>query len=173
MPSSGKKSESWTSDTATCLTTWRSDRHTMSFLCVLHVWIQCTNVYVLWEKQSNFGMQIEILHTFFPSQGCRSMSVVTSLAHPVRQPFAGQVELEAPGWMSIVSISYEAWTKVPPRVFQAAWISCGYMKWEDMPTDPVQPPITLADARTVLDVFGKLGGGSPQRCTVCEWQIQV
>ena len=72
----------------------------------------------------------------------------------------------------MVKISYEAWVQLEPKVFQAAWISCGYMTWDDMPSNPTQAPITLEDAREVLDVFGKLGGGSPRRCTCFEWQMK-
>lgn len=86
--------------------------------------------------------------------------------------FLGQLEIEAPDWMSIVEISYRAWTSLPPRVFQAAWISCGYVTSEDLPIHQTEPPISMEDARQVLDVFGKLGGGTPQRCTCFEWQIQ-
>ena len=85
---------------------------------------------------------------------------------------AGQVEITAPKWMEIVRTSYDAWTQLEPRTFKAAWISCGYMSWENMPENAEEPPIKFEDAREVLDVFGKLGGGSPQRCLCFEWQIQ-
>lgn len=88
------------------------------------------------------------------------------------QMHTGQIEIEAPRWMEIVQLSYDAWCQMDQRIFKAAWIACGYMRWEDMPSEAADVPLTLEDARQVLDVFGKLGGGSPQRCTCYEWQIQ-
>lgn len=85
---------------------------------------------------------------------------------------SGQIERSAPAWMDIVDLSYQAWCKMEKRVFQAAWISCGYKTWADFAaTTEASPEITVEDARLILDVFGKLGG-TPQRCTMYEWQIQ-
>ena len=83
----------------------------------------------------------------------------------------GQVERSVPDWSKIVEISYDAWTSLPAKVFQASWIACGYTKWEDYPENPQETPITIEDCREVLDVFGGLQG-TPQRCTCFEWQIE-
>ena len=82
------------------------------------------------------------------------------------------MEILAPNWMSIVELSYNSWWQLDRKIFQSAWIACGYMQWDDMPHETKDPPITMEDARQVLDVFGKLGTGTPQWCTVYEWQIQ-
>jgi len=87
-------------------------------------------------------------------------------------PPAGQVEIQVPHWKDIIQISFHAWMSLGRRVFQSAWIACGYATWDDMPKDVSENPISVQDARQVLDVFGKLGGGSPQRCTCFEWQIK-
>lgn len=82
------------------------------------------------------------------------------------------MEILAPNWISIVELSFEGWCQLDRKIFQSAWIACGYMEWKDMPHGTQDPPITMEDARQVLDVFGKLGTGTPQWCTVYEWQIQ-
>lgn len=119
------------------------------------------------------------LGTLESSVKLRSLSCFGNfISKPVRSLFAlcacmhaGQVELQAPKWLDIVKISYQAWIELEPRIFQAAWISCGYVQWNEFP-NPVDIPVEIEDARKALDVFGNLGGGTPQRCRVFEWQIQ-
>ncbi|CAL1164996.1 unnamed protein product [Cladocopium goreaui] len=83
-----------------------------------------------------------------------------------------QLEVEAAKWLGVVQLSFDAWVSLEPKIFQSAWISCGYMSAEDFPPNPAAPPPSIQDAREALDVFGRLGGGTPQRCTRFEWQIK-
>jgi hypothetical protein len=99
--------------------------------------------------------------------------IFSSLHHLVLMSSAGQVEMQAPQWMTIIENSYKAWIKMERKIFQSSWIACGYRDWSEMTTgDTNEPPVTLEDARQLLDVWGNLGQGTPQRCTCYEWQLQ-
>ena len=102
-------------------------------------------------------------------------SMIASCSHvelPAAILLAGQLEVEAAKWLDVVQLSFDAWVSLEPKIFQSAWISCGYMSAEDFPPNPAAPPPSIQDAREALDVFGRLGGGTPQRCTRFEWQIK-
>ena len=112
----------------------------------------------------------KVIHTTMSIFQCPCTSCLSHIYHSLA--CRGQVEILAPNWISIVELSFEGWCQLDRKIFQSAWIACGYMEWKDMPHGTQDPPITMEDARQVLDVFGKLGTGTPQWCTVYEWQIQ-
>ena len=76
----------------------------------------------------------------------------------------------------ILALTKEAWDAVDTKVFQSAWIICGYVSsnhFDSVATDVVQ---TVDAAKAILDPCGVLSGTSleatPQFCQVYDWQIE-
>lgn len=91
---------------------------------------------------------------------------------------SGQLVREVKSWLEIVHISLEAWRQLDRRIFQSAWMLCGYFGEDHMAKfqgEDVATVLTFADATKLLSAVGPLKGfqGTPQRCVAFEWQIQA
>lgn len=91
---------------------------------------------------------------------------------------SGHVMVEVKSCEEVIDLTLAAWENMSNRVFQAAWVTCGYFDWEHMSffdqTGQVRPDWKLEEAQQELsDLFGCCGTHfSPQRCVRYEWQIQ-
>ena len=88
----------------------------------------------------------------------------------------GQVKRDVCDWEGVVKLSYQAWCLLDRRVFQAAWVVCGYVDQASMVASghPIELP-SLNEAQNLLDEQFKQYGlaNTPQRCTCFEWQLQA
>ena len=85
----------------------------------------------------------------------------------------GQVKREVANWLSVAEMSYKAWTSLERKVFQSAWIVCGYVD-SLVGTEHMELPSMKEAQELFNDLFKDYGVAStPQRCTSFEWQIQV
>ncbi|CAK9114704.1 Uncharacterized protein (Fragment), partial [Durusdinium trenchii] len=88
---------------------------------------------------------------------------------------SGQLVREVKSWLSVVNLSLDAWRQLDQKVFQSAWLLCGYFGEEHFAKYQGSgvSSVTFDDAMKILSSpFGPLKG-TPQRCTVFEWQVQV
>lgn len=88
---------------------------------------------------------------------------------------SGQLVREVKSWLSVVNLSLDAWRQLDQKVFQSAWLLCGYFGEEHFAKYQGSgvSSVTFDDAMKILSSpFGPLKG-TPQRCTVFEWQVQA
>ena len=52
--------------------------------------------------------------------------------HEVDLRSSGHLHQEVLPWVEIVKMTYKAWTRMDRRIFQSAWLLCGYFSEEHM-----------------------------------------
>ena len=93
---------------------------------------------------------------------------------------SGQVLQEVRGYTDILNMTLAAWESLERRIFQAAWISCGYfdsnhmLRFDSSEEGLNVKDLTQKKAETELsDIFSVCGDSwTPQRCTRFEWQLK-
>lgn len=87
----------------------------------------------------------------------------------------GQVDIKVKGYSEILTATLTCWKELPVRLFQSAWVVCGYVG-EDHFRGLGGNTFTLSEAQNVLDptgIFRSYGlQGTPQRCQTFEWQLE-
>ena len=87
-----------------------------------------------------------------------------------------QADRSVKSYPEILGITFEAWTELPLKVHQAAWMVTGYFStqhFEEAKCDVVGSP---DEAKKILDPCSVLDDCkmivTPQFCSRFEWQIQ-
>ena len=91
---------------------------------------------------------------------------------------SGQIAQRTRDTIDIIRLSLKAWQELDRRVFQAAWMICGYTSTEELSqfdSQLVNNAMDLSAAQSTLhDMFSKYSKEFvPQLCTAMEWQIKA
>ena len=89
---------------------------------------------------------------------------------------SGQIAMEARPLIEIVDLTLSAWEALDRKVFQSAWIICGYTTQDELAVfDGQARGLDRAAAHSALsDAFTKYSRFFvPQYCTTMEWQIKA